>query len=97
MPSADYFRRQADICLRLSLAASDTEISNRLIMMAGEYKLRAAEADIEATSPAAESKNRDTSTNRATGSAVVQQQQQQQQQPGDGAMPGPADRQPEEP
>jgi hypothetical protein len=97
MPSAEYFRRQADICLRLSLAASDAEISNRLIMMAGEYKLRAAEADVEAASPTVEPKDRDPLPDRATGSAVVQQQQQQQPQPSGGAMPGPADRQPEKP
>jgi hypothetical protein len=34
MPSAAYFRRQADICLRLSLISSDGEVSNRLIIMA---------------------------------------------------------------
>jgi hypothetical protein len=37
MPSAEYFRRQADICLRLSLIASDDEVSSRLITMAREY------------------------------------------------------------
>jgi hypothetical protein len=37
MPSAAYFRRQADICLRLSLIASDDRVSNRLITMAREY------------------------------------------------------------
>jgi hypothetical protein len=37
MPSAAYFRRQADICLRLSLIASDEEVSNRLIAMARGY------------------------------------------------------------
>jgi hypothetical protein len=37
MPSAEYFRRQADICLRLSLIASDDEVSSRLIIMAREY------------------------------------------------------------
>ena len=37
MPSAAYFRRQADICLRLSLISSDGEVSNRLIIMAKEY------------------------------------------------------------
>ena len=37
MPSAEYFRRQADICLRLSLIASDEEVSSRLIVMAREY------------------------------------------------------------
>jgi hypothetical protein len=37
MPSAEYFRRQADICLRLSLIASDEEVSSRLITMAREY------------------------------------------------------------
>ena len=44
MPSAAYFRRQADICLRLSLISSDQEVSNRLILMAREY---AAKADVE--------------------------------------------------
>lgn len=43
MPSAAYFRRQADICLRLSLIASDEEVSNRLIIMSREY---AAKADV---------------------------------------------------
>ncbi len=37
MPSAAYFRRQADICLRLSLIASDDGVSNRLITMTREY------------------------------------------------------------
>jgi hypothetical protein len=37
MPSAAYFRRQADICLRLSLIASDDAISTRLVTMAKEY------------------------------------------------------------
>src|SRR5262245_43203706 len=41
MPSAAYFRRQADICLRLSLISSDEEVSNRLIMMAQEYRTKA--------------------------------------------------------
>jgi len=41
MPSAAYFRRQADICLRLSLIASDEEVSNRLIIMAQEYAAKA--------------------------------------------------------
>ena len=37
VPSAAYFHRQADICLRLALIASDEEVSNRLILMAKEY------------------------------------------------------------
>jgi hypothetical protein len=37
MPNPEYFRRQADICLRLSLIASDDEVSNRLITMARSY------------------------------------------------------------
>jgi hypothetical protein len=37
MPSVAYFRRQADICLRLSLIASDEEVSSRLIAMARGY------------------------------------------------------------
>ena len=41
MPSAAYFRRQADICLRLAVIASDEEVSNRLIAMAREYTAKA--------------------------------------------------------
>jgi hypothetical protein len=37
MLSAEYFRRQADICVRLSLIASDDEVSTRLITMAKAY------------------------------------------------------------
>jgi hypothetical protein len=37
MPSAAYFRRQADICLRLSLVTSDDATSARLVTMAKEY------------------------------------------------------------
>jgi hypothetical protein len=42
MPSAAYFHRQADICLRLALIASDGEVSNRLILMAREYTAKGA-------------------------------------------------------
>ena len=42
MPSAVYFHRQADICLRLALIASDEEVSNRLILMAREYTAKGA-------------------------------------------------------
>ena len=42
MPSSAYFRRQADVCLRLALLASDDEVSNRLIMMAREYTAKGA-------------------------------------------------------
>jgi hypothetical protein len=52
MPSAAYFRRQADICLRLSLISSDQEESNRLIIMAREY---VAKADALATEAGADS------------------------------------------
>src|SRR5262249_26641835 len=45
-PSAAYFRRQPDICLRLSLTPPDGEVSNRLIIRARES---AAKADVLAT------------------------------------------------
>jgi hypothetical protein len=43
MPSlrADYYRRQADICLRLSFAASDERSSANLFDMAQRYKAKA--------------------------------------------------------
>ena len=54
MPSAAYFRRQADICLRLSLISSDQEVSNRLIIMAREYGAKAdAMKEAAADSPPA--------------------------------------------
>jgi hypothetical protein len=54
MPSAAYFRRQADICLRLSLIASDEEVSNRLIIMAREYATKADAIAIKEADAAAE-------------------------------------------
>ncbi len=41
MPNVACFRRQADICLRLSLLSSDLEITKRLITMAEEYNAKA--------------------------------------------------------
>ena len=53
MPSAAYFRRQADICVRLSLIASDERVSNRLITMAREYMASSEALDQEkGTDPA---------------------------------------------
>jgi hypothetical protein len=40
---AEYFRRQAEICVRLSLIASDDQVSKRLANMAREYKALATE------------------------------------------------------
>ena len=49
MPSPTYFRFQADICLRLSLIASDEEVASRLLAMSRGYT---AKADaLEAQSP----------------------------------------------
>ena len=49
MPSPTYFRFQADVCLRLSLIASDEEVASRLLAMSRGYT---AKADaLEAKSP----------------------------------------------
>jgi hypothetical protein len=48
MPSTEYFRRQSDICLRLSLIASDDDVASRLIVMAQEYKAKADALSVEA-------------------------------------------------
>jgi len=53
MPSAVYFHRQADICLRLALIASDEEVSNRLILMAREYTAKGARQSGVAAPPGA--------------------------------------------
>ena len=51
MPSAGYLRRQADICLRLALIASDEEASGRLFAIY-QYKGKADAMDAEAEVPA---------------------------------------------
>ena len=51
MPSAAYFRRQADICLRLSLISSDQEVSNRLIFLARVYAAMGDVVQEAATDP----------------------------------------------
>jgi hypothetical protein len=38
VPNAAYFRRQADICLRLSVITSDEAVSTRLLAMARDYQ-----------------------------------------------------------
>ena len=48
MPSAGYLRRQADICLRLSVIASDEEASGRLLAIYHDYKAKADAMDAEA-------------------------------------------------
>jgi hypothetical protein len=53
MPSPVYFRRQADICLRLALIASDEEVSNRLVIMAREYTAKGDALTKEADPPPA--------------------------------------------
>jgi len=65
MPSAAYFRRQADICLRLSLIASDEEVSNRLIVMAREYGAKADALKEAAAQPAPASALPDLERNQA--------------------------------
>ena len=53
MPSSEYFRRQADICLRLSLIASDDQVASQLIIMAEEYKVKADAIEAASKSPLA--------------------------------------------
>jgi hypothetical protein len=41
MSRANYFRRQADTCLRLSLISSSEAVANRLVLMARDYQTKA--------------------------------------------------------
>jgi hypothetical protein len=66
MPSAEYFRRQADICLRLSLVASDEVVSTLLIAMAQDY---AAQADALSNSELVAIVAQDASPDRETSEA----------------------------
>ena len=53
MPSTAYFRLQAKVCLRLSLIASDEEVSSRLIVMAQECNAKAEALETDTRSPLA--------------------------------------------
>jgi hypothetical protein len=66
MSHARYFRRQADICLRLSLISSDEEVSNRLIVMAQEYAARADVTEAKSKSPPAATVIQSVSRDRKT-------------------------------
>jgi hypothetical protein len=54
MPSADYFRRQAEICVRLSALAKEKELSSRLMLMAKHYMGKAVAAAARPEQPRAE-------------------------------------------
>jgi hypothetical protein len=53
MPSCAYFRRQADICFRLSLIASGEEVSSQLMAMAHDYKTNADAIETDSKPPLA--------------------------------------------
>jgi hypothetical protein len=53
MPSSEYFRRQADICFRLSLIASGQEASSQLMAMAHDYKTNADTIEADSKPPLA--------------------------------------------
>ena len=57
MSRADYFRRQADTCLRLSLISSSEEVANRLVLMAQDYQTKADAIVVEPKSLPAEATN----------------------------------------
>jgi hypothetical protein len=63
MANADYYRRQADICMRLSLMSDDQEISGFLLNKAIELMGQANDAKV---------------ADRTSHLRVVQQQQQVQ-------------------
>jgi hypothetical protein len=53
MPNSEYFRRQADICFRLSLVASGQEVSSQLMAMAHDYKTNADAIEADSKPPQA--------------------------------------------
>jgi hypothetical protein len=53
MPSFGYLRRQADLCLRLALIASDDQASRRLLAIHQDYTAKADAIEAETGSPSA--------------------------------------------
>lgn len=47
MPSADYYRRQSELCLRLALLQDDQHTTYRLVELAKDLQARAEEAGSE--------------------------------------------------
>jgi hypothetical protein len=52
MASAEYYRRQAETCLRMSLLSSDLDETKRLLEMAEQYKAKAEKAAGHDANPA---------------------------------------------
>jgi hypothetical protein len=52
MASAEYYRRQAETCLRMSLLSSDLDETKRLLEMAEQYKAKADKAACPDANPA---------------------------------------------
>ena len=67
MPNAAYFRRQADVCLRLSLIASDEAVSTRLVAMALGYMATIEEMEQAAATRAPVAGDGEGSTVQPTG------------------------------
>ncbi len=47
MPSADYYRRQSELCLRLALLQDDEPTTYRLVELARDLQARAEEAEAD--------------------------------------------------
>jgi hypothetical protein len=52
MPSAAYFRRQADLCNRLALLSSERHFADLLMKMAKEFQDKASQSPDSGTVPA---------------------------------------------
>ena len=51
MPSAEYFRRQADICRQLADISSSKEAANRLLVMVRDYQTKVDAIEAESAMP----------------------------------------------
>jgi hypothetical protein len=47
MPSAEYFRRQAQACLRLARVHRNEDAARRLLALADEYRAKAEAAEMD--------------------------------------------------
>jgi hypothetical protein len=51
MPSSEYWRRQAALCLRVAAAVDDQSVVAALVMMADDFSVKADEFDPSLGSP----------------------------------------------
>ena len=71
MPSREYLRRQAEVCFKLAVLATEGERSRHLIALAEEYRAKAADQELQCLRYAPSISPEDQSADQRAGSSCT--------------------------